>query len=303
MLDFNGLINFSRQCELLSLNRTSMYYKPKGETNENLQIMNLIDRLWTDRPFRGSRSITTILKLDYNISINRKRVQRLMRVMGIESICPKKNLSKRTNAEYKRPYLLRNLEVNHPNQVWQVDITYIQMKHGFMYLAAVIDVYSRYIIGWSISNTLSSDWVHQMLKDAFIEYGKPEILNSDQGVQFTCSDYINLLEKEDIKISMDGKGRALDNIFIERFWRTIKYEHIYLNPADNGLSLYAGLDGFMKEYNYIRRHSEIQNKRPSDLFIIEQCEVINSNQHKLTSYQLPQTPYFKTIINTNIVLV
>jgi len=280
-----------------------MYYKPKGETNENLEIMNLIDRLWTHRPFRGSRSITTILKLDYSFVINRKRVQRLMRVMGIESICPKKNLSKRTNAEYKRPYLLRNLEINRPNQVWQVDITYIPMKQGFMYLTAVIDVYSRYIIGWSISNTLNSDWVHQMLKDAFIEYGKPEILNSDQGVQFTCYDYINLLEKEEIKISMDGKGRALDNIFIERFWRTIKYEYIYLNPSDNGLSLYAGIDGFMKEYNYIRRHSEIQNKRPSDMFINDKCKVINSNQHQLTSYQLPQTPYFKTNNNTNIVLV
>jgi putative transposase len=280
-----------------------MYYKPKGESDQNLQIMNLIDRLWTDRPFRGSRTITTILKLDYNIEINRKRVQRLMRLMGIESICPQKNLSKRTNAEYKRPYLLRNLEINRPNQVWQTDITYIQMRHGFMYLAASIDVYSRFITGWSISNTLSADWVHQMLRDAFKAHGKPEIINSDQGIQFTCGDYIKMLEDEGVKISMDGKGRALDNIYIERFWRTVKYEYVYLNPADNGLSLYAGIDGFMKEYNYIRRHSEIKNQRPSDIYINPKCEVINRNQHQLTSYQLPQTPWFKTNNNTNIVLV
>jgi len=180
--------------------------------------------------------------------------------MGVLAIYPKRNLSKLGKAKYICPYLLKDLEIDHPNHVWEIDITYIPMCKGFMYLTAIIDVYSRYIVGWGLSNSL------EVLKEAIAVHGKPEIINSDQGSQFTCEDWINYLEKENVKISMDGKGRAIDNIFIERFWRSLKYDHVYLFPAEDGIELYRGLKEYFNYYNNELSHQGINRQIPVNLF-------------------------------------
>jgi putative transposase len=188
--------------------------------------------------------------LTLNLVANVKRIRRLMRLAGLMAIYPKRNLSKLGLAKYIRPYLLRGLKVTKPNQIWAIDITYIPMAKGFLYLTAIIDLYSRYVVGWGLSNSLDAGNSHRVLKDAILVNGKPEIINSDQGSQFTCKDWIKLLEKEGIQISMDGKGRAIDNIFIERFWRSVKYDHVYLWPANDGLELFKGLQLYFNHYNY-----------------------------------------------------
>jgi putative transposase len=237
-------LSIAKQCKLLEIHRSVFYYKPVGESDLNFELMKLIDRIWTDNPHCGSRSIRDILNLDYSYQVSRKRIQRLMRLMDIQSIAPKPDLSKNSKPLYKYPYLLRGLNIGRKNQVWQVDITYIPMKRGFLYLSAVMDVYTRFVCGWTLSNTLHAESVHQMLQNAFKQHGTPEILDSDQGVQFTCQEYVDLLTKEGIKISMDGKGRATDNAFIERLWRTLKYEHVYVKPAENGKELFEGLKSY-----------------------------------------------------------
>ena len=188
--------------------------------------MKAIDKKYLECPFYGTRRMTTYLNLDLGYRIDRKRIKRFYRLMGLTTIYPKKNLSKPNLAEYKYPYLLKDVEINRSNQVWASDITYIPMFRGFMYMYAIIDVYSRKIVGWDVSNTMSVEWCKSITREAIEKYGKPEIFNTDQGSQFTSPVFINELKKHNIKISMDGKGRALDNIYIERFWRTIKYEHI-----------------------------------------------------------------------------
>ena len=260
-------LSIAKQCKLLEIHRSVFYYKPVGESDLNLELMRLIDRIWTDNPHCGSRSIRDILNLDYGYQVSRKRIQRLMRLMNIQSIAPKPDLSKNSKPQYKYPYLLRGLNIGRKNQVWQVDITYIPMKRGFLCLSAVMDVYTRFVCGWTLSNTLHAESVHQMLQNAFKQHGAPEILNSDQGVQFTCQEYVDLLTNERIKISMDGKGRATDNAFIERLWRTLKYEHVYVKPAENGKELFEGLKSYFNKYNYERRHSCIRKLRPADLYM------------------------------------
>jgi putative transposase len=261
------ILSIAKQCKLLDIHRSAFYYKSVGETELNLELMRLVDRIWTDNPHCGSRSIRDILNLDYGYQLSRKRIQRLMRLMNIQSIAPKPDLSKNKAPQYKYPYLLRGLNIGRKNQVWQVDITYIPMRRGFLYLSAVIDVYTHFVCGWTLTNTLHAESVHQMLQNAFKQHGPPEILNSDQGVQFTCQEYVDLLTNEGIKISMDGKGRATDNAFIERLWRTLKYEHVYVKPAENGKELYEGLKSYFDKYNYERRHSCIRKLRPADLYI------------------------------------
>jgi len=199
---------------------------------------------------------------DQDITVNHKRVRRLLRKMGLMAIYPKKHLSALGEAQYIRPYLLRGLSVTRPNQVWSVDITYIPMQKGFMYLTAIIDVYSRKIMAWGLSNSLSNDCCLDVLNQAIGRYGKPEIMNSDQGSQFTSKEWISRLEQENIRISMDGKGRALDNIYIERFWRTLKQRYVYLNPAADGLELYQGIDAFMDRYHQ-KRHQGIGRIAPN----------------------------------------
>jgi putative transposase len=186
--------------------------------------------------------------------------------MGLMAIYPKRNLSKLGLSKYIRPYLLKGLTIERSNQVWAIDITYIPMKNGFLYLTAIIDLYSRYIVGWGISNTLDAEASLSVMKQAIKEHGKPEIINSDQGSQFTCEDWIELMTTEGILISMDGKGRAIDNIFIERFWRSLKYDYVYLHPANDGLELYQGLKEYISYYNYELHHQGIGRRIPAELY-------------------------------------
>jgi putative transposase len=242
-----------------------LYYKPKGETQENLELMRMMDEHYLQHPTAG-----VLRKQDFLFAmgfvVNHKRVRRLLRLMGLMAIYPKRNLSKLGLKKYVHPYLLKGLEINRPNQVWAIDITYIPMKSGFMYLTAIIDIYSRYIVGWGISNTLEADASLEVLKQAIKDHGKPEIINSDQGSQFTCESWVKFLKEEDIRISMDGKGRAVDNIFIERFWRTLKCDYVYLHPASDGLELYQGIKEFMHYYNHVQRHQGIGRKIPAELY-------------------------------------
>lgn len=221
----NKSITIKRQAQLLSINRTSLYYTPVDKSEEEILIMHMIDRIYTRWPYFGYRRITVKLR-EMGYIINRKRVQRLMRKMGIEGIHPGPNLSKRNKEHHTYPYLLRNLEITHPNQVWSIDVTYVPMKSGWMYLFAVMDWYSRCIVAWELSNTFDSVFIIRCLMKAFSKT-KPEIINSDQGSVFTSNKYIELLKSNNIRISMDGRGRATDNIVIERFFRSLKYEMLY----------------------------------------------------------------------------
>jgi putative transposase len=219
-----------QQCGLLGINRGSLYYKPTGEKEENLQVMRKMDEHYLKHPTAGVIRMQDFL-FSIGFLVNHKRVRRLMRKMGLMAIYPKRNLSKLGLVKYIRPYLLKGLVIDRPNQVWAIDITYIPMQKGFMFLTAIIDLYSRYVVAWNISNTLDAECSLSVLKKAISMHGKPEIVNSDQGSQFTSELWTEYLEKNEIKISMDGKGRALDNIFIERLWRSVKYDYVYLNPA------------------------------------------------------------------------
>jgi putative transposase len=259
------LLSIRAQCELMEVNRSTFYYEPVGESEENLAIMRLMDQHYLDYPTHGVLQMQDFL-LIVGFCVNHKRVRRLLRLMGLMAISPKRNLSKLGHANYVRPYLLRGMEITRPNQVWAIDITYIPMAKGFMHLTAIIDVYSRFIVGWDLSNNLHAAGVLDVLKKAIQRYGKPEIINSDQGSQFTCALWTEFLDESGIQISMDGKGRATDNIYIERFWRTIKQDHVYLKPALDGLELFNGIKEFIDYYNYKKSHQGIERKVPGDLF-------------------------------------
>lgn len=266
MVKKSSKLSLNKQLELLGISKGSWYYTEKGESRENLKAMRLMDEHHLEEPQKGVKQMQDFLK-DCGMEFNEKRVRRLMRKMGIQAFYPKRNLSKLGKAQYIMPYLLRGLEIARPNQVWEIDITYIPMKKGFMYLTAVIDVYSRYVVGWSLSNTMDAASVHRAMEKAVEDYGSPEILNSDQGSQFTCKEWKDKLQDRGIKISMDGKGRATDNAHIERLWRTVKWEHVYLWPSEDGWELEEGLEGFFKKYNYKRSHQGIGRKKPADLYI------------------------------------
>ena len=265
-ISVNKQLSIRRQCELMEVNRSNMYYKPLGESAENLSIMRLMDEHCLGNPTEGVLQVQDYLLL-LGFVVNHKRVRRLLRLMGIMASYPKRNLSKRGLVKYIRPYLLKGLKINHPNQVWEIDITYIPMARGFLYLTAIIDVYSRYIVSWDIHNSLDAGNTLSVLKQAISKHGKPEIINSDQGSQFTCALWTEYLESENIRISMDGKGRATDNIYIERFWRTVKRDHVYLYPADNGTELYNGLEGYITRYNNVKSHQGIGRIAPVKLYL------------------------------------
>jgi putative transposase len=252
----------AQQCRLLSVNRSSLYYKPVTASTEDLKRMRIMDEMYLEDPTRGTRRYSDELKaMGHNVG--RDKVRSLMRVMGIHAIYCKPRTTVIDPAKYKYPYLLRGLKVDCSNQVWGIDISYIPMKSGFMYLCAIIDVYSRYIVGWSISNSMEAAWVVSTLKQAISENGKPQIINSDQGTQFTSDQYIDYLTSlETVKISMDGKGRATDNAHIERFFRTIKYDKLYLHVPQDGLHLYELCQQFINYYNNIRSHSSIGKIAP-----------------------------------------
>lgn len=265
MVDPVEKLSVRSQCDLLGLNRSGLYYNTVGESQENLELMRLMDQHFMENPTYGVIQMQDYLR-DQGYKVNEKRVRRLLRKMGIMAIYPQRNLSKLLHTKYVHPYLLRGLSIERRNQVWAIDITYIPMAKGFMYLTAIIDVYSRYVVGWGLSNTLEAETCINVLKTAISEHGKPEIINSDQGSQFTCEKWINILKDEGIKISMDGKGRALDNIYIERLWRTVKRDYVYLNPADDGWELYQGLKAFFEKYNYQKYHQGINRQIPYTVF-------------------------------------
>jgi len=207
------------------------------------------------------------LKTDKGFLINKKRVERLYKILNYKAITRKRNLSKPGEEKEKYPYLLKDIEIIRPMQVWQTDITYIYMPQGYMYLTAVIDVYTRMIVSWSVSNTMTANWCVRILDEAVKKFGKPEIVNTDQGSQYTSDEFINYLKIKDIKISMDGKGRALDNIYIERLWRSVKYENVYLNSYENGIDLYWGLKKYFKFYNFERRHQSLGYQTPAEMLL------------------------------------
>lgn len=261
----NKEISVKRQCSLLSISRTQYYYKLKPESSMNLNIMEEMDKEHTLHPYYGVRRLQVHINCVMGIKVNSKRIRRLMGVMRLKTIYCKPNLSKLNKFHKIYPYLLRNVLITHNNHVWSIDITYIPMKHGFMYLTAIIDWHSRYVISWSISNTLEMSNCIDTLKDA-LKIGKPEIFNSDQGSQFTSPEFTRTFDNTDIKISMDGKGRALDNIFIERLWRTVKYELIYLHEFKNGVELYKSLQSYFEFYNNERPHQSLDYKTPAEVY-------------------------------------
>jgi putative transposase len=257
-------LSIRRQCELLELNRSTFYYQPATESPLNLELMRLIDQQYTRTPFYGWPRMTNYLQRQ-GYPINHKRVQRLMRIMDLQAVYPKKKRSNGPIQEHKvYPYLLRELPITHVNQVWSADITYVPMFHGFMYLVAIIDWYSRYVLAWQVSNTLDGLFCVQALKQA-LQSGKPTIFNTDQGVQFTAGTFTGILEAADIQISMDGRGRAFDNIFIERLWRTVKYEDIYLKEYATVPALIAGLTSYFIFYNEERFHQSLGYRTPAEV--------------------------------------
>jgi putative transposase len=265
MIDRGIKLSVSRQCELVGLNRSCFY---KGERNgakqQDVLLMNEIDRIYTDCPFYGSRRITAELNRR-GMNVNRKRIQRLMRIMGIYGQTPG-IMTSRAHPEHKKyPYLLGGMTIDRPNQVWCTDITYIPMKHGFSYLVAIMDWYSRKVFTWELSNTLDSDFCVRALRKAIAEHGKPEVFNSDQGCQFTSKEFTDVLKSEKILISMDGKGRCMDNIFIERLWWSVKYEKIYLNDYPDMDSLYKGIVDYFDFYNNRRPHESLGYMTPSEI--------------------------------------
>jgi putative transposase len=258
------VLSVSQQCELLDLSRSSFYYEPATESVENLTLMALIDREYTDHPFRGSRGMRAWLRREGH-EVNRKRVQRLMRLMGLEAVYPKPRLSVGGAGHKVYPYLLRNVAIERVNQVWSTDITYIPMPNGFMYLTAVIDWYSRYVLSWRLSNTLDVGFCLEALEEA-LSQGSPEVFNTDQGVQFTSASFTGRVESAGAKVSMDGRGRCLDNVFVERLWRTVKYEYVYLWRPEVVPALAAGLTDYFGYYNDRRSHQSLADRTPAEVY-------------------------------------
>ena len=258
------VLSVRRQCELIGLNRGTYYYQPAKETPLNLALMRLIDEQYLKTPFYGYPKMTEYLR-NQGYWVSPKRIARLMRVMGLQAVGFKRRIT-RSNHEHKvYPYLLRNVPIIRTNQVWSADITYVPMNRGFMYLVAILDWFSRYVLSWQISNTLDNMFCTSALEKAF-RHGQPEIFNTDQGVQFTSSNFTEHLESAGVKISMDGRGRVFDNIFIERLWRTVKYEDIYLKSYDTVTELDQGLERYFRFYNNERFHQSLDYMTPSQVY-------------------------------------
>ncbi len=258
-------LSVARQCRLLGLPRASYYYQPQPETAENLRLMRAIDETYLMYPFFGSRLMTRWLEREGYL-VNRKRVQRLMRLMGLEVIYTKPNLSRPQPGHHIYPYLLRHLEVTRPNQVWASDITYIPVEGGYAYLYAIIDWYSRYVLAWELSNTLDANFCVTAAERALATYGPPEISNTDQGCQFTSVEFTSVWLARGVSISMDGKGRCLDNVFVERLWRTVKYNEVYLRCYVSLLDAHGHLGRFFEFYNERRPHSSLDGATPGEAY-------------------------------------
>ncbi len=265
MIDRTHKLPVVRQCEILQLARSTAYYTPKPTSPEDLALMRRMDELHLDFPFAGSRMLRDLLRNEGQ-PVGRKRVRRLMRQMGIEALYRKPNTSRRHAAHLIYPYLLRNLSIERPNHVWATDITYIPMRRGFVYLVAIVDWYSRRVLAWCLSNTLTTDFCIEALEEAIIRYGTPEIFNTDQGSQFTSAEFTGVLKAHDIRISMDGKGCWRDNVFVERLWRTIKYQEVYLKAYDSVSQAKASLGQFITFYNSRRPHQTFAGKTPDMIY-------------------------------------
>jgi putative transposase len=258
-------ISIARQCELLGLNRSSLYYQAKGHSQQNLLLMRLIDEQYTKRPFFGSPKITDWLRKQGH-QVNHKRVERLMREMGLQAICPKRRLSQPAAGHRIYPYLLRDVQIVRPNQVWSTDITYIRLVRGFLYLAAIMDWFSRYVLAWEVSTTLDTSFCVSALEWALASGVQPEIFNTDQGAQFTSVQFTQRLINRSIQVSMDGRGRALDNVFVERLWRSVKYEEVYLNDYPDVETAVRRLKDYFEFYNRERPHQSLGYSTPEAVY-------------------------------------
>jgi putative transposase len=261
----HNLISISRQCQLVGLARSSLYYQPRSESEQNLLLMRLIDEQYTRRPYYGRRRMTLWLQ-DQGHQANHKRVERLMREMGLEAIYPKRRLSQPAPGHRVYPYLLRGVKVSRVNQVWSADITYIRMARGFVYLVAVMDWFSRYVLAWEISTTMDTGFCVSALEWALRNGVRPEIFNTDQGAQFTSAEFTGRLISHSIQISMDGRGRALDNVFVERLWRSVKYEEVYLKDYEDTHAVVTGLRAYFDFYNHERRHQSLGYATPAEVY-------------------------------------
>lgn len=264
----------TEQCELLGLPRSSYYHEPRPESDNNRRLMRVIDETYLACPFFGSRQMTLWLRRQ-GYRVNRKRVRRLMRVMGLEALSPKPKLSVANQAHRIYPYLLRNLDINRPNQVWATDITYLSLPGGHAYLCAVLDWHSRCVLSWELSNTLDARFCARAMQRAIAEHGTPEIVNTDQGCQFTSAEFTQPLLAAGIKLSMDGKGRCLDNVFVERLWRTVKYEEVYLKSYCSLVDAHAQLETYFRFYNERRPHTAHHGGTPGEAYRTHEPEAVN----------------------------
>jgi putative transposase len=275
MLDkTNEQINISKQCELAGVSKSSVYYKMRPEKDENIALMNQIDELHTTRPYYGARRIQKQLTSEEK-PVNVKRIRRLMKKMALNVSYPKPSTSRQMPMHKKYPYLLRGVEINRVNQVWSMDITYLKMNRGYMYLTAVIDWHSRYVLSWKVSNTMMVGFCKECLQEAIDNYGKPEVFNTDQGSQFTSPQFISIWEEnnlQEVKISMDGRGRATDNAFIERLWRSVKQENVYRNNYKDGMGIWLGLVEYFDFYNSERLHQSLDYQTPEKIYFNKQQE-------------------------------
>lgn len=271
MVDARSPLSVAKQCRLLGVSRSSLYYRSAAVSDEDLAIMRLMDEIHLARPFLGSRRLVDEL-LNRGFKVNRKRVQRLTRLMGTEAFYPKPRTSRVAKGHRIYPYLLRDVELERANQVWVCDITYLPMARGFAYLVAIMDLCSRKILSWRLSNTLDPSFCVDALEEALMTYAAPDIFNTDQGSQFTSAAFTSVLEQHGIRISMDGKGRWIDNVFIERFWRSLKYEEVYLYAYADLNEARAGLERYFGYYNGLRRHSRLGNRTPDAVY----CDSLNN---------------------------
>ncbi len=267
MIGQHSILSKRAQCRILGINRSGLYYENRGESALNLELMSLMDEHYHYYPYKGVPRMHVWLTKDKHFEVSRNRVARLYyNVMGLRAIIPGPHTSKRNKDHAVYPYLLRDLTIIKSDQVWATDITYMPLPTGFMYLTAVIDLYSRYVLNWSLSNTMEAQWCCELIEDAVEKYGKPEILNTDQGSQYTSDLFSQYVLGQGVKLSMDGKGRATDNAFIERLWRTVKYENVRFKEYRNGTDLAKGLDQYFIEYNNQRRHSSIDDLTPNEVY-------------------------------------
>jgi putative transposase len=276
-----------RQCRLLDISRSGLYYQPAGISEEDLTLMKLIDRQYLATPFYGARKIAAWLK-HQGYTVNRKRIRRLMRIMGLRAIYRRPRTSQPAPGHKVYPYLLSGMKITRPNQVWAADITYIPMARGFLYLVAIIDVYSRYVLSWHLSNTLDADFCIEALEEA-LRKGRPDIFNTDQGSQFTSEAFTGLLQQHGVRISMDGKGSYNDNLFIERLWRTVKYEEVYLKAYQDGREARVGISNYFRFYNTERPHQALGYRTPAEVFSSTPVEATNGSMVQSSTPGTPRT--------------